>query len=236
MGDYWFAAGLLLAVFGPVLLLLPVAVFYWLFRRFALAQRLGVTQRGSIQAAHVLLSLLTVALVVTATWVPGRLEFSRLCDELAEPRIHARVKVDGFYLDDSTANSFGQRYLTEEGFAWMEAKDIYRRSAYVRYRREGGKVVSDSLPELTASHAVRSVLEVRSSSIHVARTEITERVTGKLLAEAHSVTYHGGLLGFILGIYGSGNCPNPASAQGSRQFRAYYHLAREVLGGGMPPR
>ena len=236
MGEYWFAAGLLLALFGPLLLLVPVAILYWLYRRFGLAQRLGVTQRGSVQAAHVLLALLTVAVVVVATWLPGRLEFSRLCAELAEPRIHARVRVEGFYLDDLTANSFGQRYLTDDGFAWMEAKDIYRRNGYVRYRRDGEKIVSDPQPELTATHKVRGNVDVRANSIHVARTEITERASGKLLAEAHSVIYHGGPLGFFLGVYALASCPDPATTDGSRQFKTYYHLVREVLGGGIPSR
>jgi len=222
---------MLLAVFGPLLLLVPAAALYWLFRRVGVAQRAGISRGGSTQAVHVLLALLTVAIVVAGTWLPGRLEFSRLCDELAEPRIHARVQVDGFYLDDSTANSFGQRYLTDEGFAWMEAKDIYSGGGYVRYRRDGETIVTDRLPQVTAAYIVRSDVDVRAHGIHVARTEITERATGKLLAEAHSVTYHGGPLGLVLGVYGLANCPNPISAEGSRQFDAYYHLVRDVLNG-----
>jgi len=235
MGDYWFAAGLLLSIFGPLLLLLPVAALYWLFRRVGLAQRFGVTRRGSVQAAHGLLALLTVAAVVVITWLPGRMALSRLCDELAEPRIHVRVKVDGFYLDDITANSFGQRYLHEEGFAWMEANDIYHRGQFVRYRRDGKNVASDPLPALTAQYVVRSGVDVRANGIHVARTEIAERASGRILGEAHSVIYHGGPLGLFLGVYGLASCPNPITAEGSRQFNTYYHLVREVLGGGQSP-
>lgn len=235
MGEYWFAAGLLLSILGPLLLLVPVAVLYWLFRRTGLAQRIGVTQRGSVQATHGLLALFLVAVVVVATWLPGRIEFSRLCEELAEPRIHARVKADGFYLDDSTANSFGTRYLHDEGFAWFEAKDIYHRGQFVRYRRDGGQVVTDPVPALTALYVVRSGVDVRANGIHVARSEIAERVSGKILAEAHSVVYHGGPLGLLLGVYGLASCPNPITAEGSRQFNTYYHLVRVVLGGGQSP-
>lgn len=232
MGDYWFAAGILLSIFGPFAFLVPVAALYWLFRRSGLAQRLGITRRGSVQATHLLFALVSVAVVVAATWLPGRIEFARLCNELAEPRIHVRVKVEGFYLDDTIANSFGQRYLHDEGFAWMEAKDIYRRDGFVRYRRDGGKVASDQLPALTALYVVRSGVDVRANGIHVARTEIAERASGKILAEAHSVVYHGGPLGLFLGVYGLANCPNPITAEGSRQFNSYYHLVREVLGDG----
>ncbi len=235
MGDYWFAAGLLLSIFGPLLLVLPIAALYWLFRRYGLAQRLGNTQRGSAKAVHGLLALTSVAVVIVVTWLPGRLEFSRLCDELAEPRIYARVKAEGFYIDDLTANSFGQRYLRDEGFAWMEAKDIYHRGQFIRYRRDGSKIATDAIPALTATYVVSSGVEVRANSIHVARTEIAERVSGKILAEAHSVIFHGGPLGLFIGVYGFASCPHPITAEGSRQFNTYYHLVREVLGGGLPP-
>ena len=231
MGDWWFAFGLLLAIFGPVLLLVPVAVLYFVFRRIGIAARCGVTRHGAQGAVHVLLSLAAVAMVIAATWLPGRIEFARLCDALEEPRIDARIQVDGFYLDDSAANSFGQRYLREEGFAWMEARDIYHRDRFVRYRKDGDKIVNDPIPALTASHVVRSSLEQHAHGIHVARTEIAERATGKILAAAHSVVYHGGPLGLFLGVYGSANCPNPITAAGSRRFDTYYHLVREVLGG-----
>lgn len=235
MGEYWFAAGLLLSIFGPGVFLLPAWLLYRLFRRRGLAARLGVARPSSQQAAHVLLAAALVFALVFASWLPGRLDMARLCDQLAEPRIHERLKVDGFYLDDSTANSFGTRYLYDEGFAWFEARDIYHREAYVRYRRDGARIVTDPVPALSAVHVVRSGVEVRPGGIHVARTEIAERVSGRRLAEAHSITYHGGPLGLFLGIAGMAQCPNPAGIEGSRQFNRYYHLVREVLGGGAAP-
>jgi hypothetical protein len=235
MGEYWFAAGLLLSIFGPLAFLVPVALLYYVLRRARFAQRLGIARPGAQQAAHLLCALGLVAVAILLSWMPGRLEFAKLCDELAEPRIHARVKVDGFYLDDLTANSFGMRYLHDEGFAWMEARDIYRRDGYVRYRKDGKGIATDPVPTLTATHKVRSGVDVRANGIHVARTEISDRTSGKVLAEAHSVIYHGGPLGILLGVYGLATCPDPVTADGNRQFRAYYHLAREVLGGGLPP-
>ncbi len=234
MGEYWFAAGLLLSIFGPLVFVVPVALLYFVFRRAGLAARLGIAGSGSQRTAHALLAACLVVIGVFITWLPGRLEFGRLCDQLVEPRIYDRVHVAGFYLDDPTANSFGMRYLHDEGFAWIEARDIYRRSAYVRYRKDGQKIETDQIAALTATHMVRSGVEQRPQGINIARTEITERASGKLLAEAHSLTYRGGPLGMILGIFGSGHCPNPISAEGSSQFNGYYYLAREVLGGGPP--
>jgi hypothetical protein len=108
-------------------------------------------------------------------------------------------------------------------------RDIYRNQGHVRYLRVGADVVREPAPSLRARHTVKSNVDVRDRGIHVARTEITERASGRLLAEAHSVTYHGGPLGFLLGVYGLSQCPDPRHAQGSRQFDTYYHLARKVL-------
>jgi hypothetical protein len=235
MGEYWFAAGLLLSIFGPLVFVLPAALLFFVFRRAGLAAKSGIAGVGAQRVAHVLLAVGLVAAGVFMTWLPGRLEFGRLCDQLAEPRILSRVQVDGFYLDDPTANSFGMRYLHEEGFAWIEARDIYRRSAYLRYRKHGQKIETEQISVLTATHRVRGSFEQRPQGINISRTEITELASEILLAEAHSLTYRGGPLGMFLGIFGSGHCPNPVSAEGSKQFNRYYYLVREVLGGGLPP-
>jgi hypothetical protein len=224
-------AGLFLAMFGPLFLLLPVAGLYFLFRWLALARRLGAGD-GNAKLVHLGFAAALVLGAVLAMYLPGRLEFERLCSALAEPKIVERVRVDGFFLDDLTANSFGQRYLGEEGFAWFETNDIYRRGKFVRYRKDGDKVVTEPVAELQSRYAVKSGTEVLERTIHVSRTAITERASGRLLAEAHSVIHHGGPLGIVLGVYGMSNCPNPITPEGSRQFNLYYHLAREALGQG----
>ena len=119
MGDYWFAAGLLLAVFGPLLFIVPVAACYVLFRRFGLARRCGITRRGTQQAAHLLAALVVVAAVVAATWLPGRLEFARLCSALAEPRIHAELdarRAGRLEIDANDAMVIGCRLVGRQGF------------------------------------------------------------------------------------------------------------------------
>jgi hypothetical protein len=224
-------AGLLLAVLGPLLLLLPIAFLYLLFRRAGIGARFGL---GASQArlAHLCGSTALVLGAVLASYLPGRLEFERLCADLAEPRIFGKVRVEGFFLDDLTANSFGQRYLGEEGFAWFETHDIYKRGQFMRFRKAGDKVRTEPVTELQSRHVVKSATEIRDRTIHVSRTAISERESGRLLAEAHSVIYHGGPLGIVLGVYGMSNCPNPITPEGSRQFNLYYHLVREVLGSG----
>lgn len=227
-------AGLLLAVLGPLLLLLPLAALYFLFKRAGLGSRLGLSPVNA-RLLHLSVAAALVVGVVLASYLPGRLEFERLCQALAEPRIHDRARVEGFFLDDLTASSFGQRYLGEEGFAWFETHDLSKRGRFVRYGKTGDKVVSEPVSVLQARHTVRSGVDVRPDGIHVARTAISERDSGRLLAEAHSVTYHGGPLGLALGVYGMSHCPNPITPEGSRQFNLYYHLVREVLGAGDTP-
>lgn len=224
-------AGLLLAVLGPLLLLLPVALLYLLFRRIGLGARLGLGPDNA-RLLHLAAAAVLVSGIVLATYLPGRFEFERLCDALAEPRIQERTRAEGFFLDDLTANSFGRRYISEEGFAWFETHDIYRRGQFVRFRKDGVQVVIEPASELQARHVVKSGTDVRDNTIHVSRTAISERRSGRLLAEAHSVTYHGGPLGMVLGVYGMSHCPNPVTPEGSRQFNLYYHLVREVLGPG----
>lgn len=223
--------GLLLAVLGPLLLLLPIALLYFLFKRLGLGAHLGLSPVNA-RLLHLAAAAIAVLGVVLATYLPGRLEFERLCGELAEPRILERVRAEGFFLDDLTANSFGQRYVLEEGFAWFETHDIYKRGQFVRFRKSDGKVLIEPVAEPRARHTVKSGTEVRGNGIHVSRTAVSERASGRLLAEAHSVTYHGGPLGMVLGVYGLSHCPNPVTAEGSRQFNLYYHLVREVLGRG----
>jgi hypothetical protein len=226
-------AGLLLAVLGPLLLLLPGGLLYYLLRRAGLGARLGL---GPVNARllHVTASAAIVLGTVLATYLPGRMEFERLCGELAEPRILERVRVEGFFLDDLSANSFGRRYVAEEGFAWFETYDLYQRGRTVRFRQSGDQMVIEPVIELQARHVVKSDTEVRGNTIHVSRTAISERQSGRLLAEAHSVTYHGGPLGMVLGAYGLSICPDPVTTEGRRQFDLYYHLVREVLGRGAP--
>ncbi len=221
-------AGLILTVLGPLLLLLPFALLYFLFKRAAIAPRLGL-EASQDRLAHLAAAAALVLGAVLASYLPGRLEFERLCAQLAEPRIVEKARAEGFFLDDLTANSFGQRYLREEGFTWFETHDIYRPGQFVRFRKAGSEVVIEPIAELQSRQAVQTVTEVRERTIHVSRTAITERGSGRLLAEAHSVIYHGGPLRIALGVYGLSSCPNPITPEGNRQFNLYYHLAREVL-------
>lgn len=210
--------GLLWAVAAPVLLLLPVA---------ALTRLLAAT--GWARRRRVVLAAGLTAGVVLTLWLPQRLQFARLCDELGPPRIAERTRVDGFYLDDPTANSFGMRYLLEEGFAWIEARSIYRRDGYTRYRRSGARIDSEEIAEPTAAYAVTSEHERRAGGVSVQRTTVRVRASGRLMASAASANFDGGVAKWVLGVYGSAHCPDPVTAAGNAAFQSGYHLARDTL-------
>lgn len=213
--------GLLWAIAAPLLLLIPVALLAGLLRRWRPAwprrRRWGLA--GAVTAA-----------VVAVLWLPQRLQFAALCDGLGPPRIEARAAVAGFFLDDGTANSFGMRYLHEEGFEWIEARSIYRRDAYTRYRKVDGRIEQQEIDRLSAAHVFTSTHEELPGGVSVQRQVIREREGGRLLAHAASARFDGGIAKWVLGAWGSANCPNPVTTAGSAAFQATYHLARDTLG------
>lgn len=214
--------GFIWALGAPLLLLLPVALLARLLHRARPQWRRR--SRWGLAAA------LTAAVVLTL-WLPGRLRFAQHCAALGPPRIDARAQADGLFLDDGTANSFGMRYLQEEGFAWIEARSIHRRGGFTRYRKVGERIEQQEIDALTAAYVVQSQYEVSSGGLSTQRTTVSERASGRVLASAASARFDGGAAKWVLGIYGSAQCPNPLTAAGSAAFRAEYHLARDTLRG-----
>lgn len=213
--------GFVWALAAPLLLLIPAALLARLLRR----HRPGWTPRRR-RAVAVGVTLAAVALA----WLPGRLRFATLCDELGPPRIEARAAVAGFFLDDSTANSFGMRYLHEEGFDWIEARSIVRRGGTTRYRKVGDRIEQDEIDQPTAAHVLVSTHESHAGGVSISRQVIREREGGRLLAQAASARFDGGPAKWVLGAWGSASCPDPVTAEGSRRFQANYHLARDTVG------
>lgn len=221
--------GLLWAMAAPLLLLLPWLLVVRVLSAVALPQRLGVGPDRERRVRWATAAALVLA-VVLALWLPPRLRFARLCDELGPPRIDAVVQADGFFLDDSTANSFGMRYLHDEGFAWIEARSIYRRDAYTRYTWTPGGIQTQEVEALTARYSVVALHEPSADGdVSVHRLQVLERDSGRVLASAANANFLGGPAKWVLGAYGSAHCPNPISAAGGEAFQRNYHLARDTL-------
>lgn len=213
--------GFVWAVAAPLLLLIPVALLTRLLRQRRPA---WTPRRRRVVAVGATLA------VVLLAWLPGRLRFATLCDELGLPRIEARAAVAGFLLDDSTAHSFGMRYLLEEGFDWIEARSIVRPGGTTRYRKAGDRIEQDEIDQPTAAHVLQSTHESHPGGVSISRQVIRERAGGRVLAQAASARFDGGPAKWVLGAWGSASCPDPVTAEGNRRFQASYHLARDTLG------
>jgi hypothetical protein len=57
------------------------------------------------------------------------------------------------------------------------------------------------------------------------RTEVRERASDRLLAQAAQAHSDGGRAKWVLGAWGTSSCPSA----GSRDWSRWYHLARDVL-------
>lgn len=171
--------------------------------------------------------------ITMAVWLPQRIAFRNRCTELGEPTVVKTETVDGFFLDDSTANSFGMRYLQEPGFSWIEAKSIFDQNKFTRYEKVGDKIEQKEVANLTAKFVVRSnVIDEGYWSVN--ETAVSNLETGEKLAWARGANFEGGTAKWVLGVYGTASCPDPRSEAGSRAFTKMYRLAWEVLRANQP--
>jgi hypothetical protein len=206
--------GVLWAAFAPLLLVVAIAVLALMLRRF------GVARAWVLAAALVLLP-------VAALYGSDRREFSVLCDEIGLPVIHAKAKADGVLLVSGTSNSFGMRYLHDEGFAWIELRDIYRRDGWARAARDDkGDIALTPIDAPTARYEVRETHETRGPA-GILRTQVIDRQTGVEMASGANANFDGGRTKWLLGAWGVAHCPSAATQPDS--FNAWYHLARNTL-------
>ena len=218
--------GLLWAGLAP----LSLALLAWAVHR-QLVQRLLIN-RYALPGIHgrrgwVLAWALVLLPVVLLWWLDWR-QFDALCSSEASARILQRAKADLIFLNSRTANSFGQRYLQDEGFAQVEAPSIYRRDGFVRYERDAsGTVKATESDALTARYEVREVFSQHHGHTGVNRTEVVDRQTGQVMASAGSASFDGGRVKWVLGAWGSARCPSAFS--NPQGFNAHYHLARDTL-------
>lgn len=207
--------GMLWAAFAPVLLLVPIV---WL----TVALRKREIRRAPAVAVAVVL------VPVGALWLYGDTEFRSVCDDQGRPTISQRAFADGVLLNSGTSNSFGMRYLQDEGFSWFEARSIYKRDGWVRYSKDAdGKISTVDIDAPTARFEVREVFSAPFDHTHLSQTQVIDRQTGTVLSQAGSANYDGGWSKLVLGAWGMRSCPSAMFA--SEDFGRYYHLARDTL-------
>jgi hypothetical protein len=178
---------------------------------------------------------IAAALIVAPLWVvwyQDYREFRQVCQAYGVPRIQRTEKADGFFLDDGTANSFGMRYLQEEGFQWMEARSIYKRDEFVRYTAASDRKITE-VPQKTRTARFEVVGEFIKPHHHtsVSFTRIMDThapVGGQEMARAAMVNFDGGLMRPVLGIYGTAEFPSVRADTAT--WQEAYHLVRNTLG------
>jgi len=226
--------GILLAVFAPLQLLVIAALLTALIGRVRRPRATG--EPGAPAKAPMpwgvryILVLALVVAVAGAVWGIDRQRFRNTCDAMHAAQVDAKLdgrEAEGIYLNDSTANSFGMRYLRDEGFKWMEAADYRKPGRYVRYELGPNHTITMvSIEKLSAKYEVRSDFSQPEPGTNFTITRILERESQKELANAAMGTFMGGRMRWFLGVYGMASCEAP----GTRQWSHAYHLAREVFG------
>jgi hypothetical protein len=211
--------GIIWALLAPLSLLLPM----WIIRKLLKNRRV---------IRHNAIAVLVVCLPVWLVWYLDYRDFRQVCQEQGLPKINRTAKADGFYLDDSTANSFGMRYLYDDGFQWMEAKSIYQRDAFVRYEISADRKISQTEQKnKTARFEVISEFTkpYPHTSVNFTRIIDTHAPAGaQELARSAMVNFDGGKMFAVLGVYGTSDFPSARSE--SETWKEAYYLVRNTLG------
>ena len=207
--------GIIWAVLAPVSLVIVVILLAWMLRKSAVRW-----------AAP--LAIAAVLTPVAVVWLLDRADFIRVCDGEGKPVVYRHATAEGIFLNSGTSNSFGMRYLHEEGFHWMEAPSIYQRNAWVRYERSGdGSISTTDIPAITARYEVREDFSQPHGHTGLSQTKVIDRASGELLAKAGSATFDGGRMRLVLGAWGTQTCPSAMSSP--EAFNEVYHLAKNAL-------
>ena len=216
--------GLIWAALAPLILVALIFALAWWLRRVRAPWAVVWA------TAAVLLPMMTV-------WWRDRAEFIGVCNGEGKPVIFRKAMADGVFLNSGTSNSFGMRYLHEEGFSWIEAPSIYRRGAWVRYERSSAKrndrngtsanITTTEIPAITARYEVREDSSQPFGHTSLSQARVIDRVSGEVLSKAGSAQFSGGRMKWVLGAWGARSCPSAMSSP--EDFNGYYHLAKQTL-------
>ena len=219
--------GIIWAVSAPLMLVaLIVALAWWLRKKRV---------RGAVACA-----MSVVLLPVAAVWWWDRADFIGVCTGEGKPTIFRKAMADGVFLNSGTSNSFGMRYLHDEGFSWMEAPSIFKRGAWVRYERSGANnkgigsnggtsvnITTTEIEAITARYEVREDSSQPFDHTSLSQTRVIDRANGEVMAQAGNAHFSGGRIKWVLGAWGTRSCPSAMSAP--EDFNDYYHLAKKTL-------
>ena len=230
MADALIGVGILLAVFGP-LLLIPVI---WLVYRFPgrmIINRIFQDRFGK-KVTHLIAfaaSGVAVMLVLYLSYLPGKLKYDAMCVKHGIPSIQSRVHADGFYRTRLYPYE-AKQYLGPDGFAFVEAPHMYKPGQFIKYTlNTEGNIEEEEIPLPTSQYGIRD--DLTRSLIGITLSQKTAYIleSGDTFAQASSILYDGGPLSLFLGVYGMQNCPDIQTEPGSGDFATYYNFEKEVL-------
>lgn len=218
------AIGFLWAALAPVLVLLAIALLAHVLKRFFGVRRYWVA------------ALLGFLLPVAAMYALDRRHFKQVCEQGEPVGLFKKASADGFVLTSQTANSFGTRYLHDDGFKFFETLDYmqgYR--GWARYALDAErKIVTSRIPGPTARYEVREEHKSLPGTISIQTVTVLDRETGEVLARARDGSYMGGRMSLFLGAWGSARCASFDSVGGVSAFRLFHSLPRFVFRDGAP--
>ena len=209
--------GLIWAFFAPAVF---VILFFILNRYFFKSTSFS---SGSQRYRFIIVIALSPLILI---WLPERIKFEQVCRKYGTPIIYKKVKTEGFFLDGSTANSFGMRYLHDDGFKWIEAKSIYNRNEFVRYEKNDQKIDQKEISAVTSEYIVKTENDQNIKYFNNKMT-ISHKPTNELLAVAYSFRFDGGYLKWFVGMWGTASCPSAMT--NPDDFRQMYRLVKNTL-------
>ena len=222
--------GILLAIFGP-LLLIPVTWFLYRFgtRPAALSWLVPRVSPISARCTALMVSMLLVGGSLSFSYFPGKWEFDRLCAEHAVPTVSERVMADSFYRSRLYPYE-ARQFLEGDSFEFVEAPHMYKDESYVRYSRANSEEIQEEEVETPISrYGVREDFWELPHGILMTQKTVYEMDGDRELAKAANISYQGGSLSLFLGAYAMSSCPDIRSTEGSRNFNTFYYLESIVL-------
>jgi len=222
--------GVLLAIFGPLLLIPIIWVIYRLVTR-PLLGRLFPPQTSSRKIAQgaIMSAIFLITGALAHSYIPGKYEYDAFCGKYAEPRILETVNTEGFYRN-RVYNYDARKYLEEGGFMFVEGPFPAQPERFRRYSMNAeGEFIEREIDAPTARYGVRDELWETDSGVIFSVKTVYDMSSNRELARAARLTYSGGYLSILLGSYATTSCPDIRTEQGSNNFRIYYDLEKVVL-------
>jgi len=231
MGDALIGVGMLLAIFGPLLLIPIIWITYRLITKKFIHQiykdKYEQTTNDLIAIAITTIVILTLLII---SYMPGKMEFDKLCLQYGTPSIQKRIRTISFYRTRLYPYE-AKQYLGDEGFEFVEAPHMYKKGSYIKYSlSKDGKIKEEEITEPASQYGIRDDLKLLPLGINLSQKTAYEMTSGKEFAQASNILYSGGPLSIFMGVYAMSNCPDIISEQGSKDFNTYYHFEMEILG------